>query len=96
MKLRTKYILFVITLHLIALVLTYFIFKDEKPLFILSEVFIILSAMLAWQLYKQLIQPLKTLMSGVEAIKERDFTTKFVTTGKHEMDKFNFSVQPND
>ncbi len=26
-------------------------------------------------------------MSGVEAIKDRDFTTKFVTTGKHEMDE---------
>ncbi len=26
-------------------------------------------------------------MTGVEAIKERDFTTKFVTTGKHEMDE---------
>ncbi|GEO10372.1 sensor histidine kinase [Segetibacter aerophilus] len=26
-------------------------------------------------------------MTGVEAIKDRDFTTKFVTTGKHEMDQ---------
>ena len=26
-------------------------------------------------------------MTGVEAIKDRDFTTKFVTTGKHEMDE---------
>lgn len=56
-------------------------------MFIISEVFILLSALLAWQLYGQLIQPLKTLMSGVEAIKDRDFTTKFVTTGKHEMDQ---------
>src|SRR3954451_6556861 len=87
MKLRTKYLLFVITLHLITLVLSYFIFKDNKLLFIASEVLIILSAMLAWQLYMQLIQPLKTLMTGVEAIKERDVTTKFVSTGKHEMDE---------
>ncbi|MCW3106851.1 MAG: hypothetical protein JWQ09_1357 [Segetibacter sp.] len=67
--------------------LSYFIFKDNKLLFIASEVLVILSALLAWQLYRQLIQPLKTLMSGVEAIKDRDFTTKFVTTGKHEMDE---------
>jgi nitrogen fixation/metabolism regulation signal transduction histidine kinase len=87
MKLRTKYLLFVITLHLIALVLSYFIFRDNKLLFIASEVLILFSALLAWQLYKQLIQPLKTLMSGVEAIKDRDFTTKFVTTGRHEMDE---------
>lgn len=79
--------MFVIILHLITLVLSYFIFKDNKLLFIASEVLILLSALLAWQLYRQLIQPLKTLMSGVEAIKDRDFTTKFVTTGKHEMDE---------
>ncbi|MEJ7684857.1 MAG: HAMP domain-containing protein [Segetibacter sp.] len=87
MKLRTKYLLFVIILHLITLVLSYFIFKDNKLIFIASEVLILLSALLAWQLYKQLIQPLKALMSGVEAIKDRDFTTKFVSTGKHEMDE---------
>ncbi|HSU52334.1 MAG TPA: HAMP domain-containing protein, partial [Segetibacter sp.] len=87
MKLRTKYLLFVVILHLITLVLSFFIFKDNKLLFIASEVFILLSALIAFQLYKQLIQPLKTLMTGVEAIKDRDFTTKFVTTGKHEMDE---------
>jgi two-component system nitrogen regulation sensor histidine kinase NtrY len=87
MKLRTKFLLFVIILHLITLVLSYYVFSNDKVLFIFSEAFILLSALFAWQLYKQLIQPLKTLTAGVEAIKERDFTTKFVTTGKHEMDQ---------
>jgi two-component system nitrogen regulation sensor histidine kinase NtrY len=40
----------------------------------------------AWQLYLQLLQPLKRLMHGVEAIKDRDFNVKFVPTGKKEMD----------
>lgn len=87
MRLRTKYLLFVITLHLITLVLSYFIFQANKLLFIVSEIFILLSALLAWKLYRQLIRPLQTLMRGVEAIKDRDFTTRFATTGEHEMDK---------
>jgi two-component system nitrogen regulation sensor histidine kinase NtrY len=87
MKLRTKYILFVVILHLTALVLSYFIFIDNKIYFIVSEVFIIISMVIAWQLYHQLIQPLKTLMQGVEAIKDRDFNVKFLSTGKHEMDQ---------
>ncbi len=87
MKLRTKYILFVVILHLVALVLSYFIFNDNKIYFIVSEVFIIISVVIAWQLYRQLIQPLKTLMQGVEAIKDRDFNVKFLSTGKHEMDQ---------
>jgi nitrogen fixation/metabolism regulation signal transduction histidine kinase len=35
----------------------------------------------------QLIQPLKSLMSGLEAIRDKDFNTKFLPTGKHEVDQ---------
>ncbi|MDR3697385.1 ATP-binding protein [Mucilaginibacter sp.] len=87
MKLRTKYILFVIILHLVALTLSWFIFAQNRIYFILSEVFIIISVIIAWQLYLQLLRPLKTLMQGVEAIKDRDFNVKFLSTGKHEMDQ---------
>ncbi|MGF7075056.1 sensor histidine kinase [Mucilaginibacter sp. 3215] len=86
MKLRTKYILFVVILHLLTLVLTYFIFKDNKIYFIISEVVVIISSVIALQLYRQLIQPLKMLMQGVEAIKDKDFNVKFLSTGKHEVD----------
>lgn len=87
MKLRTKYILFVVILHLITLVLSYFIFRENKLLFIASEVLILFSIWIAWNLYRQLLQPLKTLMQGVDVIKEKDFTVKFPLTGKYEMDQ---------
>ena len=87
MKLRTKYILFVVIVHLAALVLSYFIFKNSPFLFIACEVLIIVSIVIAWQLYHQLLQPLKLLADGTEAIKDRDFNIKFLTTGKYEMDE---------
>ncbi len=87
MKLRTKYIVFVVILHLAALVLTYFIFDANKIFFIASEAIILISVVISWQLYRQLIQPLKTLMQGVDAIKDRDFNVKFLSTGKHEIDE---------
>lgn len=87
MKLRTKFILFTVILHLVTLVLTYFIFKQNKILFIASEVLIILSLMIAARLYKQLIQPLQLLIQGAETIRDRDFNVKFVATGKYEMDE---------
>lgn len=87
MRIRTKYILFVTLLHIVALVMSYFIFRQDKVFFIVSEVFIIISAVVAWQLYSQLIQPLKLLLQGAEAIKDRDFNIKFLKTGKYEMDK---------
>ncbi|MDB5231873.1 MAG: hypothetical protein JWN76_2678 [Chitinophagaceae bacterium] len=67
--------------------LSYFIFRDNKIVFIASEVLILISIVIAWQLYNELILPLKTLMRGVEAIKDRDFNIKFVPTGKVEMDE---------
>ena len=87
MKLRTKYILFVTILHLIALVLTYLIFEQNKIFFIVSEIFLIFSLIISWNLYKELLQPLRSLMQGIDAIKDRDFNVKFVPTGKHEVDQ---------
>ncbi|MDN3546999.1 sensor histidine kinase [Mucilaginibacter aquaedulcis] len=87
MKLRTKYILFVVILHLLTLLLTYFIFDQNKIFFIVSELVVIISMVIAFQLYMQLIQPLKMLMQGVDAIKDKDFNVKFLPTGKHEVDE---------
>jgi len=87
MKLRTKYLLFVAILHLVTLVLSYFIFRNDKILFIASEALILISLVIAAMLYRQLLAPLQTLMRGVEAIRDRDFNIKFVKTGKYEMDQ---------
>jgi len=87
MKLKTKYLLFVGILHLVTLVLSFQIFKENKLIFILSEVFILFSLWLAWGLYKQLIMPLKMLLQGINAIGDQDFSVKFRPTGKHEVDQ---------
>ncbi len=87
MKLRTKFILFVSILHLLALVLTFYIFRENRVFFILCEALVIVSITIAWSLYRQLIQPLKFLMAGIEAIKDQDFNIEFLPTGKYEVDQ---------
>ena len=87
MKLKTKYLLFVSILHLITLVLSFLIFKENKLIFIISEVFILISLGISWSLYQQLIQPLKMLVQGISAIKDQDFNVKFRLTGKYEVDE---------
>jgi two-component system nitrogen regulation sensor histidine kinase NtrY len=87
MKLQTKYILFVSILHLLALVLTFFVFRQNQLFFIISEVFILLSVLIAWQLYRQLLQPLQTLAQGINAIRDKDFNVTFAPTGKQEIDE---------
>ncbi len=87
MRLKFKYILFITSLLSICLVLSYFIFEQHKPLFILSELLIIGCALLAVKLYKQLIQPLSNLRQGITAIKDQDFNVKFRPSGQQEVDE---------
>lgn len=87
MKLRTKYLLFVCTLHAVALFLSFLVFEKNKLFFLLSEVFILGSILISWQLYNQMIRPLKLLVQGADAIRDRDFTVKFVESGTFEMDE---------
>ena len=87
MKLKTKFILVIVTLHLVCLCLSYFIFKEQRILFIGCEVIIICSAVVSLGLYRQLIEPLTNLKEGINAIKDRDFNVKFIPTGKTEMDE---------
>ena len=53
----------------------------------MAEVFVIISILISWNLYRQLIQPMKSLMVGLDAIKDRDFNIKFSPTGKFEVDQ---------
>ena len=72
---------------MVTLVLSFYIFQSNKLYFIISEIFILISAAIAGSFYKELIEPLKRLMEGIQAIKDRDFNVKFLKTGKQEMDQ---------
>ncbi|RZM29152.1 MAG: HAMP domain-containing protein [Pedobacter sp.] len=87
MRLKTKYILLIGMLHLICLVLSFFVFKENKIIFLCAEALLIISIVISVALYRQLLQPLKYLSEGVHAIQDRDFSVKFVPTGRGEMDE---------
>ena len=87
MRLRTKYLLFVCIIHAIALFLSYFVFEKNKVYFLFSELLILISILISWQLYNQMIRPLNLLVQGADAIGDRDFNVKFVKTGTLEMDQ---------
>ncbi|MGV3765285.1 MAG: sensor histidine kinase [Chitinophagaceae bacterium] len=87
MKLKTKYLLFVGTMHLLMLALSFVVFERNRWLFLASEVLILVSVFFSWRLYRALIDPLNMLVQGTEAIRDRDFSVKLLRTGSFEMDK---------
>ncbi len=87
MPLRTRYILFIILIHAAALAMSFFIFEENKLIFIASEVIILLSLFFSIRLYRALVQPLRLILDGIEAIRDRDFNVRFLKTGSYETDQ---------
>jgi two-component system, NtrC family, nitrogen regulation sensor histidine kinase NtrY len=83
---RTQYILFLTTLHGVLIFLVYKVLFQDKVLFIASEVFLLVSIVFSIRIYQNFMRPNEFVKSGIEAIKDKDFTIKFVPTGKGEVD----------
>lgn len=87
MTLRFKYILFITLIHLVALVMSFLIFEEQRIWFILSEAVLLVSLYFAIRLYRELVQPIALLSRGMDALQDRDFNVKFQPTGQVETDK---------
>jgi len=83
---KTKYIVYILALHLVLIFLVYKILFQDKILFIASEIFLLISIAASIRIYQNFMQPNEFVKSGIEAIKDKDFTIKFVLTGKGEVD----------
>ena len=83
---RSQYVLYIGVLHAVLIFLVYKLLFEDKLIFIASEVFLLLSLAASIRLYQAFIQPNEFVKSGIEAIKDKDFTIRFVPTGKGEVD----------
>lgn len=83
---KTKYIFYISILHLVLVMLVYKVLFQDKIVFIASEIFLLASAVASIVLYNNFMQPIQFVKSGIEAIKDKDFSIKFVPTGKGEVD----------
>ena len=79
--------MFVVLLHAIVLVLSWFVFEENKIIFLIAEAGLLISLAIAWQLYNELIRPLQLLLQGTDAIRDKDFSVMLVPTGKPELDQ---------
>ncbi|MGV3558181.1 sensor histidine kinase [Larkinella arboricola] len=86
LSLRTKYLLYIIAVHAALVFLIFKWLQENKLLFIVSEVLVLVSVGIAIQIYQAFGQPSQFISAGIEAIKDKDFTIKFVPTGNREVD----------
>ena len=86
MKLKHKFLLFIIIIHLIFLGLSLQLLAISVWYFLLAECLIIVSILISITIYRQFVQPLNLISAGVESIKDKDFTMKFVPVKQYELD----------
>ena len=86
MTLRTKFILYLIGLHIVLGVAAAFFLMQQPMLLFAIEALFVLSILLGWRLIHALFVPLEVIRTGAELIGERDFTSRFVGVGEPEMD----------
>jgi methyl-accepting chemotaxis protein len=84
---RVRYSIYIIFLHGVIVLLTYQLLKSQKILFFAAEIVIIASAFFGMWLLRRFTKPHNIVAQGIETIRNKDFTVRFVPTGYREVDE---------
>ncbi|MBA9076168.1 sensor histidine kinase [Rufibacter quisquiliarum] len=87
MTLRSKFVLVAVLLYGAMLVLAWQLVAYNRWLFVAAEVLIVASLLFTVKLYTSFVRPLNLIAAGVESIRDRDFSIKFLKTGQKEVDQ---------
>jgi PAS domain S-box-containing protein len=87
MKLRSKLILYLIAVHIVFLVTSYFVFTENRLWLFAIEGFFALSFVIGFMLIRSMLKPLDLVITGSELLEEEDFTSTFRITGQPELDR---------
>ncbi|WP_242928760.1 sensor histidine kinase [Pontibacter vulgaris] len=87
MSLRTKFILFAVAIHALLAALAFFLLQESKLYFLGMEVLVLVSVVITARLYRAFFQPLSLIRSGIESMRDQDFSTKFMHVGQQELDE---------
>ena len=86
MTLRRKFVLYLGFLHLVFAASIVFLLWEHRIWFIGVELFLLISIIMAYRLFRGLFRPLDLLLAGADSLKEKDFTTRLRLSGQPEMD----------
>ncbi|MCF8242467.1 MAG: ATP-binding protein [Melioribacteraceae bacterium] len=87
MKISTKYIIFVFLIIAALLVLSIPFLNTNPYVFLAVEFLVVLSIIFSILLYRSLIKPVKLISSGIETIKDQDFSIKLNKVDQKDMDQ---------
>jgi len=87
MNLRSKFVIFVLAIHLTLAAMALVLLSVNKYAFAGAEILILASLGVSVHLYKSMLKPLELIAASAETIKDRDFGTRIIETGQDELDQ---------
>lgn len=87
MNLRIKYVLLILVLHGVIIYLAFRVLYENKVVFIASELLVLVSLYFSYAIFRDVHRPLQYILSGIEAIRDQDFSITFRPTGNREVDE---------
>ena len=87
MSLRVQFLLFASLIHIVLIAVAAQLRTTNVPLFLGSEVILLLSVFLTAKLYRGFVRPFELIAAGTAAMQAQDFSMKFVPVGQREMDQ---------
>lgn len=87
MSLRAKFIIYLLFVHLAFAAFAVYFLWERRAWLLALEAFFALSFLLSYKLFNALIKPIELVNSGVETLKHRDFTSKFLPIKQPELDR---------
>ncbi|HEX3006716.1 MAG TPA: PAS domain-containing protein, partial [Bacteroidales bacterium] len=87
MTYRIKFLIFLVLIHLFEIALAIFVLRTNKPWFVAAEVLILASIAFSVYFFVSFSKPLKLINSGIESIRDKDFSMRLVKVGQNELDK---------
>ncbi len=86
MSLRTKFILYLLFIHLVFCAVTVWLLRDQRPWLLAVEAFFLLSFITGLVLVRRLFEPIRLIRSGIEFIQASEFGTRFREVGQGDLD----------
>jgi two-component system, NtrC family, nitrogen regulation sensor histidine kinase NtrY len=87
MKLKTKVLLSAILIHAIFIYLLTVLYAINRNLFLIAEALVFISIILSYWLYRSISKTFDTISSGIETLKDKDFSAKLNNIGHPETDE---------
>ncbi len=87
MSLRFQLALFLLLLYGLLAALLVQVRSSSPVLFVAGEAALLASLVLAWQLYRGLLRPIRLIEAGTAALQAQDFSLKFLPVGQPALDR---------